>query len=83
MIFLRIEVASRDRISSVLTLQQNDLSQNRKGVLPTKNPVLTLQQNDLSQNPPRLSASNAQVLTLQQNDLSQNSIDIIYFMLDT
>ena len=34
----------------VLTLQQNDLSQNGLNEEDIENPVLTLQQNDLSQN---------------------------------
>ena len=83
MIFLRIPVRDFSSFFLVLTLQQNDLSQNIRMVRFLSEIVLTLQQNDLSQNALLRQCCLYYVLTLQQNDLSQNSIDIIYFMLDT
>ena len=72
MIFLRILELRLVFKPDVLTLQQNDLSQNQKTIATTLTPVLTLQQNDLSQNFKKKDLTNKQVLTLQQNDLSQN-----------
>ena len=72
MIFLRIKLWNDPITLEVLTLQQNDLSQNFNLGCIFQMKVLTLQQNDLSQNLEERRKKYGRVLTLQQNDLSQN-----------